>query len=76
MWSSDGEIDINNKGIQTINVSHNLVHVIGSKLWSGVGQWLVTTDDLESMSLEYSEDVIVVLTIFRECLDIVMLRLR
>ena len=76
MWSSDGEIDINNKGIQTINVSRNLVHVIDSKLWSGVGQWLVTTDDLESMSLEYSEDVIMVLTIFRECLDIVMLRLR
>ena len=73
MWSSDGEIDINNKGIQTINVSHDLVHVIGTKLWSGVGQWLVTTDDLESMSLEYSEDVMLTLTIFREYLNIVML---
>ena len=36
----------------------------------------MTTDDLESMSLEYSEDVILVLTIFRGCLDIVMLLLR
>lgn len=47
-------------------MSHDLVHVIGTKLWSGVGQWLVTTDDLESMSLEYSEDVMLTLTIFRE----------